>query len=367
MQKRFLLATAACLAFCAACAFAQEPTDGASPSKFEELLQKADATPSFSVKADYYSKALDEWKDGADSLLRKRLTYERLAMCYLAMNDAFNAQQQMEFAIDIDSTSISAHAGMGHIFALEARYDKALEQTDIAIALTQNDQRAPLYYQRGVIETMGTTDVRPALADLTTAYSLARENNLPEVARKSLMRRGILKCRARDYAGGEADLVSSQDFAKKTDRPDFLLELGKCYQMDSKLPEAISSYSAFIRSAAGKDEKEAPVREFPRLPEAYCRRAEAREEAGQDNGALTDYSRGIYLRIDGENTPVSLFADQDTTYDMANCYYGRGGLYEMQGERMFASQDYEQACKMKKEDACKKTAQAAATTKERGQ
>ena len=344
--------------------YAQEQEDQPAPSKFEELLQKADSQPSFSLKADYYAQAIDGWETGKDSLLKKRLAYERLAMCFLAMNQAVKAQEQMSFAIEIDTTSVTAHAGMGHILAMQARYDKALAETDIAITLTQNDQRAPLYYQRGVIEAMGIGEMNHALSDLTTAYALAKESGLREVARKSIMRRGIIKCHIKDYSGGEADMLSSQDFARKSDRPEFLIELGKCYQMENELNKAVASYSTFIRMAVEKDEKETKPGEYPRLAETYCRRGEAREEAGHDDSSLADYSRGIYLHIEGENTPLSPFADQDTAYDMADCYYRRAMLYEGKGEKLFAGQDYEQACKLKNSRACEKIHPDSAKIKE---
>ncbi|MDD2772586.1 MAG: hypothetical protein PHP45_02705 [Elusimicrobiales bacterium] len=335
----------------------------ADEARFADIAARADAEPDFAIKAAHYKNALAHWDGKTDSPLEKRLAYERLAMCYLALNRPDDARGQMEFALALDSASVTAHSGMAQILLVRGDCGKAAAETDLAAALVPEIQRAPFYYQRGAVKSLCSRDDKGAIADFTKAWLSAVKYGLRETARKSLLRRGMLRCRAKEYAGAEKDIVKSQRYAKKNAAPEYALELGKCYQQQGNLGKAAHYYSAFIRKTTGQDDGQPSGKNFvPRLGEAYCRRGEASQEQDQALNALRDFSAGIYASL-SPHSPQPLIVEE-TAYDIAGCYYRRGYLYEEAGEKLFALQDYEQACRRKHQQACKKTGAASAAKTE---
>ncbi|MFA5161544.1 MAG: hypothetical protein WC421_04805 [Elusimicrobiales bacterium] len=316
----------------------------AAEQGFEQLLAGADKSGNYKIKADYYKRALESWKDGRDSKSRKAVAHERLAVCYLALGRAGEAQNQMNFALALDSASAGAHITMSQVLLMQGNCAGALKETDAALALAPSSQRAALYFRRGAVNSNCARNDPAALDDLASAVAVARQTGQNGAARKSLIRSGAIKCRRGDFAQGEADLAGARRIPQSGPRED-MLELGKCRQRQRKNDKALEDYSAFIASAG---------KAHPRLAEARCRRGEIRLEAGDTARALDDFSAGLRAAIKAEAAPKPPLEDADSAYDMALCHRLRARIYERRGDRLFARQDYEEACRLGSARDCKK-------------
>ncbi|MDX6768413.1 MAG: hypothetical protein SF051_02695 [Elusimicrobiota bacterium] len=153
---------------------------------------------------------------------------------------------------------------------------------------------------------------------------------------------------------GAADSLSFRSWRARAERQ----------EREKDLEAAASSWSNALSSWRESDGK-------PARAKAYCSRAALRERAGQDAGALSDWSeclaldkknakafhrRGVLLLKDGKRVEAMGDFYKAIALDIrfAAAYHDRARAYEESGEELFAKEDYKRACDLGVKDACPK-------------
>jgi|GEM_PF-3484098 len=332
-------------------------------SAFAELAARGDVAATLDFKLQDYNEAVKNWKE-ADGKTARGLVYERIALICSAMGAFEQAEAAIKSALADNPNSVSAYFTLARIHTIRGKCGEAIGVLNEGMRLIPPERRAPFIYQRAMSRLSCSKDEKQAEADFAEAAALAPKAGQTDVVRKSKTQLAQLYCRQRQYrkarqAFGEAGLL-----AKKPADYDYLLESAKCNLLKGDDNAAMSNYTAYTeRAVAMLDEaekKKARAAIDPdikrRLPEVYCRRGILHETAGDTDKALKDFDRAISLELETsreeKNTVRIPTGEEGESFDIGQCYFHRAALYADEGEKDFAAQDYQEACKRQYQPAC---------------
>ena len=215
-----------------------QPATGASGESFDNWIEHADKEKSFAQKVVFYGNAITAWQDN-DGGLKKGLAYERLGVCRIALDHLDEAAADLKSALDLNPHSFSARAALAHVYTLQNKCDMALGEIEEAKKDIPEGQRAPLYYQCGLINLLCRKNDKAAEADFTKAIKTAPKAKHMDALRKSYLKRGVIRCRKGKFASGISDIKA----AGKISSPDneYLFELGICYRQKEDFKKALAN------------------------------------------------------------------------------------------------------------------------------
>lgn len=330
---------------------------------FAELAARGDVAATLDFKLQDYNEAIKNWKE-SDGKTPRGLVYERIALICTAMGAFDQAETAIKSALEDNPNSVSAYFTLARIHTLRGKCDEAVNVLNEGTRLIPPERRAPFIYQRAMTRLSCSKDNKMAEADFKEAAALAPKAGQTDIVRKSKAQLGQLYCRQKHYrlarqAFGEAGLL-----AKKPSDYDYLLETAKCNILKGDDAAAMANYTAYTdRAIAMLDEAEKKKSRAVidpaikrRLPEVYCRRGILQENAGNTEKARKDFDRAISLELETareeKNTVRIPTGEENEAFDIGQCYFHRAVLYADEGEKDFAAQDYEEACKRQYQPAC---------------
>ncbi|MGZ3866766.1 MAG: tetratricopeptide repeat protein [Bacteroidia bacterium] len=280
-----------------------------------------------------YEKAIKKRKNFAEA-------HNKIAACYIQLNDYENAEKNLEISLKIDPDNFSCTKYLGRTFFQDKKYELAKKYYADAEKIEPNDKELMLYIAE--LKVAGQ-DLKGA-ADMYTSIIFENETNSPQ----AYIGRGIIKYKLKQYAYAIKDIETGLKQCKYKDISDDIytdLAEAKFEILDFK--SAIKCFDTLL--------KRNPKNEF-----ALTYRGASKIEVSDFSAAIVDLTEAIKLNSKsyvaynfrgtakgGLKQYIEALKDLDQAikikFDYASSYVNRASIRMASKDRKGACEDLKRA------------------------